>query len=139
MNLKKAIKNEFQKMKDRGWEKIFFAIDFHDTIMPGSYTKDDGENKFYPKAIEVLKLLTDRADCCLILWTSSYEDYLEKHIKRMKDLGVEFNHFNCNPDCPSDELCNFNDKFYVNVIIDDKSGFEGDKDWKIIEEVLEEM
>ncbi len=139
MSLKQAIKNEFQKMKDRNWDKMFWCIDFHDTIMPGSYTKDDGNNEFYPKAIEVLKELTDRSDCCLILWTSSYESYLEKHIERMKDLGVVFNHFNCNPDCPSDDLCDFNGKFYFNVLIDDKSGFDGNTDWKIVEEVLEEM
>ena len=126
-------------MKDRNWEKIFWCVDFHDTIMPGSYTKNDGSNEYYPKAVSVLKGLTDRKDCCLILWTSSYESYLEKHINRLKELGVEFEHLNCNPDCPSDELCDFEGKFYVNVIIDDKSGFEADKDWKLIEEVLEEM
>jgi len=124
-------------MKDRNWEKIFFAIDFHDTIMPGSYTKDDGTDAFYPKAIEVLKMLTERSDCTLILWTSSHEDYVQKHIDRMKVLGVEFDHFNCNPECPSTELCNFDGKFYFNVLIDDKAGFDGNTDWQVVEEALE--
>jgi hypothetical protein len=139
MSLKETIKREFHKMEERGWDKIFWCIDFHDTIMPGSYTKDDGKNEFYPDAIRVLKKLTERSDSTLTLWTSSYEDYVKKHIERLKELGIVFDHFNCNPDCPSDELCNFDGKFYFNVLIDDKAGFVGSKDWKEVEEALEEM
>lgn len=136
MSLKKAIKKEFKKMESRGWDKIFWMVDFHDTIMPGSYTKDDGDVDFYPHATDVLKTLTDRKDICLILWTSSYEDYLEKHITRMKDMGIKFEYFNENPQCESDDLCDFSGKFYFNVVLEDKAGFDGTEDWKMIKKLL---
>jgi hypothetical protein len=138
MSLQKAIEKEFKKMKDKGWDKIFWMVDFHDTIMPGSYKKDDGDSEFYPDAVEVLQALTKRNDIAIILWTSSYKDYLEKHITRMKDLGIEFDYFNENPYCKSDALCDFSGKFYFNIVLEDKAGFDGMEDWGTIKEILKE-
>ena len=47
----------------------------------------------------------------------------------MERLGVSFDFFNENPLCESTELCNFKDKFYFNVLIDDKAGFDGESGW----------
>ena len=124
-----VIKKQFEIMEERGWEEIYWAIDFHNTIIPASYSNDDGNSPFYSYAIEALKILTEREDCRLILWTSSHRSYIEKHLERMKNLGVDFDYFNENPVCKSTELCDFDSKFYFNVLIDDKAGFNGESDW----------
>lgn len=139
MSLENSIRREFQKKIDRNWDTIYWMIDFHDTIIPGMYKLDDGDSEFYPYAVEALQELTKREDVCLILWTSSHEHYLEKHLNRMKDLGIEFKYFNKNPECETSELCNFDDKFYFNVILDDKAGFDGTEDWEMIKNLLEEI
>ena len=131
MSIQDTIYREFDKMNKRGWNKIYWAIDFHDTILPGMYTKDDGATEFYPDAIEALKILQERNDCVLILWTSSYEEYIKKHLDKLKDrYGIIFDYYNENPECPSDQLCDFSGKFYFNVLIDDKAGFNPEEHWK---------
>ena len=135
--LAEIIKKQFKIMEERSWEKIFWAIDFHGTISPPTYTQDDGDSEFYPYAVEALQALTKRDDCCLIMWTSSYPEYLEKHLQRMRDLDIHFDYFNKNPDCPSTEICDFSGKFYFNVLIDDKAGFLPEKHWKEVLDALD--
>lgn len=139
MNLQKAILKQFDNMRARGWDKIFWAIDFHDTIMPGTYTSDDDNEQFYPGAVETLNILSRRKDCCLILWTSSHKQYAEKHLDRLNALGVQFDYFNENPECENTKLCDFNDKFYFNVLLDDKAGFDGNTDWIKIQSTLQSL
>jgi hypothetical protein len=52
---------------------------------------------------------------------------------------LNFNAINCNPECPSTDLCDFQDKFYFNFLLDDKAGFDGTKDWREIYEALTDV
>lgn len=130
------IKRAFSDKKKRNWDRLYVAIDLHDTIIEGKYNlKNEGAN-FFPNAVNVLKNWTERKDMILILWTSSHDQSVQEQIERMKKLGIKFDYINSNPDVPSNELCNFKDKFYFNILLDDKAGFDGPTDWFKIEESL---
>jgi hypothetical protein len=51
-------------------------------------------------------------------------------------FGLKFHHFNVNPGCPSNDLCDFKKKLYFNFLLDDKAGFDPHNDWREIYDVL---
>ena len=46
--------------------------------------------------------------------------------ERLPDL------INNNPEFKKTDICDFTEKFYFDILLDDKAGFEGEKDWKDI-------
>lgn len=133
------IKKAFSDKKTRNWNKLYIAIDLHDTIIEGKYNLHNEGAEMFPNAEEVLRNWTNRSDMVLILWTSSHDESINEQLKKMGELGIEFNYINQNPDVPSNELCNFDKKFYFNILIDDKAGFFGPTGWFEIEESLREI
>ena len=131
------IERSFSDKRVRRWQKIFWCIDVHDVILEGRYKfNNDGAN-FMPNAIKVLRMLSNRKnDTSLILWTSGHNEPTSKVLESLEKEGVYFDHVNCNPECPNDHLCDFNKKFYMNILLDDKAGFEGKTDWFLIEQEL---
>ena len=113
---------EYQKKK--GWEKTYWAIDLHNTIIPSSYNKDKNDYKMYPFAAEALRELTKRNDVCIILFSSSFESELEKTRNFFVDYEIFIDFTNENPECPNTEYADFSKKFYFDVLIDDKAGFD---------------
>ncbi len=137
--MKNYIKKAFSDKKTRNWNKLYVSIDLHDTIIEGKYNLHNEGAKFFPNAVNVLKKFTDRSDIVLVLWTSSHDVSINEQIEKMKALGIKFDFINENPDVPSNELCNFDKKFYFNILLDDKAGFDGWSDWFWIEETLREI
>ncbi len=140
MALKNAIERAFlKKIKGNGWHKwprMFWAVDLHDVIIPGTYTKNNEGRELYPNAEEVLKWLTNRKDMCLILFTSSHTESATEMRNWLKEKGIVFDYFNENPECANNELCDFKTKFYFDMLLEDKAGFEGMEDWLVIKETL---
>ena len=136
MNLFNIAKAYAQK-DERGWDKVFWMIDMHDTIVPGLYDTTQ-EFKFYPHAREVLRFLSLQDDASIILFTCSHM----REIVGMNDFfhyyGIAFDYINENPEVPDTALGSYVDKPYFNVLLDDKAGFEP-SDWKDIKEVLENI
>ena len=126
-NLERA----YQWKDERNWEFIYIGIDFHDVIFPGYYDTDQPLN-FYPYAKEVLQHWTEQEDVKLIAWTSSHASHYDHVNERLSKFGISFNYLNSNPECPTTKLADFDVKFYFNVILDDKGGFEGKTDWLAI-------
>jgi hypothetical protein len=54
----------------------------------------------------------------------------------MDKHDLQFHYVNHNPECPSDELCDFSKKFYMNILLDDKAGFDATTDWLEIKNEL---
>lgn len=133
------IRKSFEEKKRKGWDTLYWLIDLHDTIIEGKYNRFNHGANFYPGAIEVLNKLSRRPDIVLILWTSSHYDSIINILDRLKEQGVEFKYINANPECFNTELCDFTQKPYFNVILDDKGGFEGNTDWLLIKKELEEI
>jgi hypothetical protein len=137
--LSDAIKRAFEKKLVRGWEKwpkMYWAIDLHDVIIPGTYTKNNDRKVFYPYAKEVLCELSKRSDTCLILFTSSHESSIEDIIKWLWNEQVVFSWVNQNPECKNTELCDFSRKMYFDIMLEDKAGFNGMEDWLTIKNTL---
>jgi hypothetical protein len=96
---------------------------------------NDGAS-YMPNALKVLQNWSKRKDISLIMWTSSHVIPTSKVLDGLEKNGIHFAYVNENPECPNTELCDFRKKFYFNIGIDDKFGFEGDKDWFLIEKEL---
>jgi len=129
------IQRAFQVMQDRGWEKIYWLIDVHDVILEPDYEQDSIGGKFYPNAIKVLRMLTERKDICTILWTCSHKHIVDQIVEKLKQEDVLFDFANENPEVEG-ELGDYSVKLYANVILDDKAGFEGETDWFLVEQEL---
>lgn len=134
------IKNAFEEKKTKNWDKLYWAIDLHGTIIEGKYNKYNEGATIYPNAAEVLKYLYSRTDMRLILWTSSHKDAIDKTLVAFELwTGIKFHYINENPECINTELCDFTEKFYFNILLDDKAGFNGPTDWKVIKNVLKQL
>jgi len=128
----KAIEKSLRVAKERGWDKTFWAIDIHDTITESNYVVGEITTKFAPMAEEVLKYLSTRKDICLILYTCSYKKEIKKYQDFFKSKDINFQYVNKNPEVANMSYGYFKDKMYFNVLLDDKAGFDKEKDWKKI-------
>ena len=140
--LKHAIYRAFDKKIKCGWHKwpkMYILIDLHDVIIHGTYTRNNDGRELYPGAKEVLQWLTDRKDICLILWTSSHKDAIDDILEWMDNLNIRFDYVNENPECKSNELLDTSKKIYMDLLLDDKAGFNGETDWFEIKDTLVEI
>lgn len=119
-------------MKAKGYDKTYWAIDLHDVVIKGTYTRYNEDRKIYPDCQQFFRWAASRKDMVLILWSSSHRDSLNEIITWLGLHGIKFHYINENPEVPSDQLCDFSTKFYFNVLLDDKAGFEGETDWTAI-------
>jgi hypothetical protein len=129
MNLQKLFNNAYNVKAKRNWDRLYIAIDLHDTIIPSSYETENILTMF-DGAKEVLQEFTKDEEIVLILFTSSYKKLLQPMFKLFKDNDIHFDYLNENPLEPSTETGNFADKFYYNILLDDKAGFEPATDWE---------
>ena len=137
-----AVVKAFNKKRAGGWEcwpNMYWAIDLHDVIVPASYKKTHQGLEFAFAAKEVLQWLTRRTDMCLILYTCSHDSYVKEVLRWMETNGVQFDYINENPEVESDDLRNVGGKFYFDVVLEDKAGFDLNYDWGNIKGALEEL
>lgn len=131
MNIIGAFNKAFHRKNEKGWDKIYVLLDVHDTIIKGVYKKDEPW-LWYEFAIDALKLMSDRNDICLILWTGSSKKRCNEIVFVLEEKGVHINYVNENPESEDSEFyCSFS-KIYFNVGIDDKFGFDPYEDWEKI-------
>ena len=132
------IRKTFQMKEARGWNEIYFCIDLHGTIIPSgeSVTDSNDEKIFYPYAKEVLKYLSDRKDIKIILWTSTPPMRIMNVLKWFMDNEIYFDGVNSNRYAANTPRSNFDEKFYFNVLLDDRAGFDPETDWKAIKDEL---
>jgi hypothetical protein len=132
----RAIENCLRNAKERGWEKTYWAFDIHGTILKPNYKRGAISREFYPHAIEVMQLLTKRKDIVKILYTCSYPHEIEQYIEYFAKHEIHFDHINKNPEVADGGYGYYNDKFYFNVLMDDKAGFDGETDWIEIKKLI---
>lgn len=132
--IEKSIRSAINKMKQRGWDRIYFLVDIHDTIFKATYNEIE-KHEWLGQAKEALQKLTETPWIILILWSSSYDDTLKDYIKYFEKNNIRFDYINENPEVENGSLGCFDKKPYFNVILDDKAGFS-EEDWtKIIQEI----
>lgn len=111
----------------REWDKIFVIVDIHETILEPTWS-ERRSNVYYPMAKECLQLLTEMDDVCLIQWSSSSGTNNFIYKSEFAKDNIHMDYINDNPEVPSTVYADFDSKLYMNVILDDKAGFEP-SDW----------
>jgi len=132
------IESTFVMKKERGWNTIYVMVDLHGTIIPSGKTVNDIEDQteFYPHAKEVLQRLSIRNDMVLILWSSIPKNRAVKVLSWLNSHEINFKYFNENPEAKSTARSEFSGKFYFNIALDDRAGFDPMIDWKNIKDEL---
>lgn len=130
------IENAFKIAKEREWDKTYWAVDIHGTMLKPDYKKDS-DKEFYPLAKETLQILSARPDVCLLLYTCSYPDEISEYLSFFELHGIKFRYVNKNPEAADNKHGFFQDKPYFNVLLEDKAGFEGDTDWLPINQLIQ--
>lgn len=133
--LVQQLEKSFNQLTRRKWDKIYVAVDIHETVMEPTWS-DTLSHKFYEDSIETLRLLSDRKDVCLILWTSSNKANAQSYFDILKVEGVKMDYINENPEVTDKHYADYASKFYVNLILDDKAGFIPSLDWRAIKGYL---
>jgi hypothetical protein len=126
------IERMFAHSFKKEWYETYWAIDLHGTIIKSTYKGTEVE--YYPYAKPTLQLLSQRKDIKMILWTSSFPGEILEYLKRLEEDGIVFDHVNENPGISSKNgnFGYYSDKFYFNVLIDDKAGFDPNIEWFFI-------
>ena len=133
------ISHAFHKVQSRNWPFVYFAIDVHDTIFKGTYKKDNEGKQFYPWAEQVLRNLSKNPKIKLLIYTSSHEQPARDVIKWLESHDIKIYALNDNPDHTGTHLCDFSKKFYFDILLEDKAGFEGWHDWFLIMKELQRI
>jgi hypothetical protein len=124
-----AICKQYQKMAERGWDKMYWAIDLHETLIKPSYKADRAmDAELYPYVPELLSELMSYPENHVILWSSLKIEGPTGMIAHKKSLFSMEKwvrvHYNENPLEKNTEYADFSSKFYFNVLLDDKAGFD---------------
>lgn len=134
-NIVKSFEIAFETMEKKKWDKIYVAVDIHDTIFKGCYHNEE-TFKWLGQSKAALQMMTKDERIVLILWSSVYPGVASQYLSHLYDNGIDFDYFNQNPEVEDSDLACFDTKFYFNVGIDDKFGFEPETDWDRIIDFL---
>lgn len=132
--LNAILKNHFDYKEKRGWDKTYWFFDIHGTILKPNYTYGNTPKDFYPYAKETLQYLSKLPDVCMILYTCSHPHEIEEYIKLFEENDIKFEYVNDNPEVVTDVNgygC-YDKKPYVNVLFEDKAGFDPETEWKLV-------
>ena len=139
-SLLKWLKRMFDHAHNKQWYETYHAFDVHGVISIPDYRKTEkvGEEfkiNYYPYAKETLQYLTKhRRDMILYIFTSSYQNEIDRYMNQFEKDGIHFKYINENPEI-SDSKGSFgcyDKKPYFNSYFEDKAGFIPETDWKPI-------
>jgi hypothetical protein len=139
MSITKAIQiNNFDLKEKRNWDRTFWAFDIHGTILKPNYQYGNTPNKFYPMAKETLQFLSKIPDIVMFLYTCSHPHEIEEYIKLFESNDIHFKYVNENPEVPTDPkgYGNYDKKPYMNVLFEDKAGFDPETEWSEVYELM---
>ncbi len=135
--MKKLIYKTYNIAHKRKWNKVTWAIDIHDVILGANYKAGDIPKNFLGDSKKVLQRLSKRADTTLVLFTCSHPHEIVEYLQFFKENDINFKYTNENLDCPNTAFGCFEKKFYFNILLEDKAGFDAETDWKEINEALD--
>jgi hypothetical protein len=135
----RGIENCLRHAKERGWKKTYWAFDIHGTIVKPNFRRDEISREFYPGAVDVMQELSKRNEIVKILYTCSYPFEIQQYLEYFKQHGIHFDYINQNPEIPDGGYGYYQNKFYFNVLMDDKAGFDGETDWLEIKKIIDKL
>lgn len=131
MGLISYIEKVFNGLNNGSFKCIYIMVDVHNTILKPTFDKKE-TFEYFPYAKETLKLLSDNENIKLIMWTSSYDEKIQMYLKHFEENGIIFNFVNENKEYGNVSFACFDTKFYYDIGIDDKFGFDAENDWEEI-------
>jgi hypothetical protein len=132
----RAIQNCLDNAEAKHWEKVYWAFDIHGTILKPTFQRGVLSTEFYPYALEVMQRISQHKDIVCILYTCSYPEEIIEYVKFFEARGIHFHYVNNNPEVGAGAYGYYEDKFYFNVLFEDKAGFDAMTDWKDILDLL---
>ena len=131
MRLISYIEKVFNGLNNGSFKCIYIMVDVHNTILKPTFDKKE-TFEYFPYAKETLQLLSEKENIKLIMWTSSYDEKIQMYLKHFEENGIIFNFVNENKEYGNVSFACFDTKFYYDIGIDDKFGFDAEHDWKKI-------
>lgn len=135
MNIVDVFENTYERMHTKNWDRLYILVDIHGTVFKPSYHNEE-KFEFYPSAKECLQMFSEMNSIKLIMWTSSTQETINKFKEVFEQNNIHFDFVNENPEVqalPTDpKSSDFSNKYYFNIGLDDKFGFEPNKDWEDI-------
>jgi hypothetical protein len=132
--------NHFEYKEKRGWDKTYWFFDIHGTILKPNYQYGKIPKEFYPHAKEAMQLISKLYDVCMVLYTCSHPHEIEQYLEFFKENNINFHYVNENPEVVTDLNgygC-YDKKPYINVLFEDKAGFNPETEWLEVLELLKE-
>ncbi len=139
MSVTRAIKiNHFEYKVKRNWDRTFWGFDIHGTILKPNYQYGNTPDEFYPMAKETLQYLSKLPDVVMFLYTCSHPHEVEEYVKLFESNDIHFKYVNENPEIPTDPkgYGNYDKKPYMNVLFEDKAGFDPETEWSEVYELM---
>ncbi len=136
--LNSILTNHFELKKKRNWDRTFWAFDIHGTILRPNYTYGNTPDDFYPMAKETLQLISKMPDVVMFLYTCSHPHEIEEYLTLFKSFNIDFKYVNENPEVKTEEngYGNYSKKPYMNVLFEDKAGFDPETEWQVVYDLL---
>lgn len=131
MGLISYIEKVFNGLNNGSFKCIYIMVDVHNTILRPTFDKKE-TFEYFPYAKETLQLLSEKENIKLIMWTSSYDEKIQMYLQHFEENGIIFNFVNENKEYGNVSFACFDTKFYYDIGIDDKFGFDAEHDWKEI-------
>ena len=131
MRLISYIEKVFNGLNNGSFKCIYIMVDVHNTILRPTFDKKE-TFEYFPYAKETLQLLSEKENIKLIMWTSSYDEKIQMYLRHFEENGIIFNFVNENKEYGNVSFACFDTKFYYDIGIDDKFGFDAEHDWKEI-------
>lgn len=140
MSISKTLISQISRAKEKGWDKIYMAVDLHGTVIKPLYD-DNNTVEYYPWSKGCLTYLSNDPRFCLILYTCSHPDQIEDYLNKFREDGINFEYVNENPEVESDgeKYGYYEQKFYRNLTLDDTAGFNPSHDWCALSMLLPQL
>lgn len=132
MSIIKSLNIAQNSMKNKEWDCIYVAVDLHGTCIIPNYSNTTTPKELYPGCIKPLKNFSNDPRVKLIMYTCSHPEQIDEYLDLFKSNGVVFDFVNENPEVTTQgslEYGNYDQKFYFNLLLDDKAGFDPEIDW----------
>ena len=122
---------QIKLMKDRNWDVLYIAVDLHGTMIPKDIINIDYTDfELYDYAKPVLQWMSNNDKIVLIINTSTHIDERFDFMCAMyNNHNIEFSYHNGNPEVRNTKTGDFSEKFYYNILLDDRAGFDPLNDW----------
>lgn len=127
-----AIETAYKVKRERNWEKTYWFFDLHGTVLRPSYDSGSICTEFYPWAKDVMRVLSKQEDIVMVMYTCSHPSEILEYLEFFKNENITFKYVNENPEADNSKYGFFDKKPYMNVLFEDKAGFNAESDWMAV-------